>query len=972
MDKYYKNIGLLLILLIVVGFFYTLPANAQWWFDNLENKTGTQAAKISRQNGWRFVFNPREAKTPHDLDLLSNIRVDRQRRVIFADCTSYYRVKDYSNQRVKNRATVSDAMKDFDGSPIKAEFKYRVTTDPFMNGIIVHQSIRPGEVIKSDVYNNKAAPEKKTYFKKPVLNKGYSYSPKNYFSPSKNQEKIIRFDAFRMNSVVMPDLTHMTYEDALAKIKREHVPVFYIQATEEETKDFKKNNIVFLQSTKPGIVVSKNIMLGLKVYKFKGTTQVPDVLNKALPAAVDFIKKANLIPELKYIGLAERYPLGIPYNIKKSTLNKVLKQNPGKGNKVSSGTKVTITILKLPKTRMPDITRVDVSTGLKKLSKILYPAIKKYGVTRVNIFAKTGEDNIIQSTRPGPGQIVTAYDLITVNILRTIPLIPDVIGMTEARATAELKKYGLEVKYKGSFPNPKFKTGQVYSIYPGVGNVIKPDTNISLTIADNESMVLPFVVNRTPEQAVKNLKESGYNNYVFEYKYVDKNNEHSFLSHKDFINKVWSVTPDKQKQIVPQDTQIHLEIVKWAEDKLVEVPYLSGLTEAGAIAYLKNKGLIPDITYRTTNLAEYAGKVLGGQMPKAYTRVKKGSIVNFTVVAYKVTMPAIVHLTEQDAVAELAKIGLKAKIIYESADSLLFAGKVKEQKPKFREKIDSGSTVELIVYQSSGLVTIPNLINHELNKAIINVLTDKKLKFKVSQKETVLNTIAGKIFKTIPAYQQKVKQGSTITLFIYKKLKNIPDVTGKNEIEATRILEGLGFAVKKYYIKDVKAGIVSIQSQKAGSPPLHAAISLGIGKINIPAPMMNIRVSQASSNDVIKIKEFYNQFKDAYESKDEYQVVSLISGNWDSSDGNSIADLEDNLHNIFNVFDEIQYNISNITIQPDQDNMYRVSYNVAIRGIIYEADITHNEKSSVQELVKLADGKVRIIKTLNGNFWSMK
>jgi hypothetical protein len=170
----------------------------------------------------------------------------------------------------------------------------------------------------------------------------------------------------------------------------------------------------------------------------------------------------------------------------------------------------------------------------------------------------------------------------------------------------------------------------------------------------------------------------------------------------------------------------------------------------------------------------------------------------------------------------------------------------------------------------------------------------------------------------------------------------------------------------------VKAGIVSIQSQKAGSPPLHAAISLGIGKINIPTPMMNLRVSQASSNDVIKIKEFYNQFKEAYESKDEYQVVSMISGNWDSSDGNSIADLEDNLHNIFNVFDEIQYNISNITIQPDQDNMYRVSYNVAIRGIIYEADITHNEKSSVQELVQLVDGKARIIKTLNGNFWSMK
>jgi hypothetical protein len=129
---------------------------------------------------------------------------------------------------------------------------------------------------------------------------------------------------------------------------------------------------------------------------------------------------------------------------------------------------------------------------------------------------------------------------------------------------------------------------------------------------------------------------------------------------------------------------------------------------------------------------------------------------------------------------------------------------------------------------------------------------------------------------------------------------------------------------------------------------------------------------QSTDNYVAQIKEFYNQFKEAYESKDEYQVVSLICDDWGANDGSSLSDLEDNLHNMFAVFDEIQYTISELSIQRDPTKTYRVSYTVAIMGRIYESDITHTEKSSVQELVKIENGTVKIVKTLNGNFWSIE
>ncbi len=126
-------------------------------------------------------------------------------------------------------------------------------------------------------------------------------------------------------------------------------------------------------------------------------------------------------------------------------------------------------------------------------------------------------------------------------------------------------------------------------------------------------------------------------------------------------------------------------------------------------------------------------------------------------------------------------------------------------------------------------------------------------------------------------------------------------------------------------------------------------------------------------NDKQQIREFYKKFKEAYESKDVSAVTSLLSDDWSSSsDSTDISDLEDYLGKSFRVFDEINYNISNINIQPLGNDKYRVSYNVDIIGQIYDNDITHEEKSSVQEEVGVQNGKVLILKTFGGHFWSVK
>ncbi len=118
-----------------------------------------------------------------------------------------------------------------------------------------------------------------------------------------------------------------------------------------------------------------------------------------------------------------------------------------------------------------------------------------------------------------------------------------------------------------------------------------------------------------------------------------------------------------------------------------------------------------------------------------------------------------------------------------------------------------------------------------------------------------------------------------------------------------------------------------------------------------------------------KVKEFYNSFKQAYESQNDSLVMSKISNDWECAEGTTTSDLENNFRNMFSVFNSINYNISNMNITKNTDGSYRASYDVEIVGQIYDSGITHKEKSSVYEIVKLEGKSFKISKTLNGRFW---
>ena len=122
-----------------------------------------------------------------------------------------------------------------------------------------------------------------------------------------------------------------------------------------------------------------------------------------------------------------------------------------------------------------------------------------------------------------------------------------------------------------------------------------------------------------------------------------------------------------------------------------------------------------------------------------------------------------------------------------------------------------------------------------------------------------------------------------------------------------------------------------------------------------------------------KIRSFYDVFQQTYSEKNESRLLSYLSDDWEAGDGTTLHDVEDYFHNMFNVFDEIQINITGLTIEFMGDNSYRVSYDTLITSQIYADGLEHEEKSSVSEEVEiLPSGKVIITRTPQGSFWYVK
>jgi hypothetical protein len=220
----------------------------------------------------------------------------------------------------------------------------------------------------------------------------------------------------------------------------------------------------------------------------------------------------------------------------------------------------------------------------------------------------------------------------------------------------------------------------------------------------------------------------------------------------------------------------------------------------------------------------------------------------------------------------------------------------------------------------------------------------------------------------IKRFQQKDKAALPVNLSIDDSdgVRFLQDMKAAWEMAKKRVEELQKLLSTGYY------KLVYHQKRPSDYAPIIAAIAKIPEKITLYEEVyaMMKKSGAGGGPDLAAIREFYNLFKQAYESRREDKVMSFISDDWEAGDGTTLADLQENIGRSFRVFDQIRYNMQNLKIEKEQEGTYRVSYEVTITSRMFEKNIKHEEKSTVNEEVVLdKSGKVKVVRTLSGRFW---
>lgn len=191
--------------------------------------------------------------------------------------------------------------------------------------------------------------------------------------------------------------------------------------------------------------------------------------------------------------------------------------------------------------------------------------------------------------------------------------VPDVVGESQAQATADLNAAQLQVGAVTLEPST-VAAGTVLVQSPVPGTVVFMGSAVALTVAS--SVLIPNVVGELARQAAADLKAAGFVLGLTTLLYDEL----------AAVGQVLTQNP-AAGTYAPVGAYIYLTVSQGPRP--VYVPDLTGLDSATALAALIAKGLLAGVVNSRANKA-VAGLVIA-QNPVPYTQVAKGALVGYTL-----------------------------------------------------------------------------------------------------------------------------------------------------------------------------------------------------------------------------------------------------------------------------------------------------------------------------------------------------
>jgi serine/threonine-protein kinase len=260
--------------------------------------------------------------------------------------------------------------------------------------------------------------------------------------------------------------------------------------------------------------------------------------------------------------------------------------------------------------------------------------------------------------------------------------VPSVTGLSQASAKEQIEAAQLTLGDVTEAFDEKVEKGSVIEQNPAAGTKVDKGSAVTLVVSKGREMVVVPDVTGLPElEAFKTLKEFGLDPQP---------------GTPEFSKDVEQGTVIKQDPVagdeLPKGSAVTYVVSKGTQ--MAQVPSVVGKTEAEAVAALKAAGLkVAKKTGYSDTVAK--GKVMA-QTPDGGVSIATGGTVTITVVdgTLTVQVPDLHGLTEDQAKAQLATLGLKASVTPSPGATL---GQVVDQSPLPGQDVKRGDTVNISV-----------------------------------------------------------------------------------------------------------------------------------------------------------------------------------------------------------------------------------------------------------------------------------
>jgi serine/threonine-protein kinase len=246
------------------------------------------------------------------------------------------------------------------------------------------------------------------------------------------------------------------------------------QAGFEPKTEFEENdgdpNVVFAQDPVAGTKLDKGDTVTLRVSKGPGAVEVPDVVGRKVDDATRVLETAGFTVETTQEPDDEA-PVG-----------EVIDQDPAAGEQAPKNSTITLKVSSgKEKTGVPDVRGKDVDVAANELGQAGFKTVRQQEESG------TVDEGKVIRTSPAPGTPLERGSTVTLVVSSGPPAtnkatVPDVIGRTEAAATAMLQSAGFKVKTQEVLVTDDADDGRVQDQTPNANTEADEGSTVTITV----------------------------------------------------------------------------------------------------------------------------------------------------------------------------------------------------------------------------------------------------------------------------------------------------------------------------------------------------------------------------------------------------------------------------------------------------------------------------------------------------------